>query len=62
MDPVLETTPLPASEMPVPLDELTFPAFVMLHVVPDAPSMASVPEPVEVTAPVLVMVSGLSLG
>ena len=48
-----------ARDTPSPPEEATFPALLMLQAVPVAPLMPFVPEPVEVTAPVLVMYKGL---
>ena len=59
IEPVLPTTPLLASDTPLPLTAETMPAFEIVQVVPAPPSMPSA-EPVEVTVPVLVMYKGLS--
>ena len=46
--------PMLASEMPSPPEAEILPALLIVQVVPLAPSTPSAPEPVEVTAPVLV--------
>jgi hypothetical protein len=51
--------PAPARETPYPVDELSVPLLLTVQTDPDAPSMASAPPAVEMTAPVLVIVSGL---
>jgi hypothetical protein len=58
----LLTMPAPASEMPRRPAEETVPSLVMVQVVMVVPSMPSMPAPVEFTAPVAVMTSGLSAG
>ena len=59
IEPVLLTTPLPVSDIPLPPDEEIFPALLIVQVVPVPPSMPSAPEPVEVTEPAVVMDKGL---
>src|SRR5579871_4276776 len=56
--PVFSTVLLLASEMPLPLAAETTPALPTVQLVPVPPSMPS-EDPVEVTLPVLVIVSGL---
>ncbi len=48
-----------ARDTPSPPEEAILPALMMLQAVPVPPLMPFVPEPVEVTAPVLVMYKGL---
>lgn len=61
IEPVLLTTPVLTSEIPAPPDAEILPALLIVHVaelvLPSIPSE----EPLEVTAPVLVIVSGLSV-
>jgi hypothetical protein len=55
INPLELTFPAPVNDTPLPLDEVSVPLLITVHLVPDAPSMASLPEAVEVTVPVLVM-------
>src|SRR5438876_233448 len=59
--PILLTTPLLASDTPLPVAAETTPALAIVQVMPAPPSTPSA-VPVDVTVPVLVMYSGLSVG
>jgi len=52
--------PAPASDTPLPPEDVTLPELVMVQVIPAPPSMPSFPAPLDVTVPVLVMLSGSS--
>src|ERR1700730_13498281 len=52
--------PPPLSAIPNPPPEATLPSFAMVHEAVAGPSMPLTPEPVALTVPALVMVSGLS--
>ena len=56
----LVTVPAPASEIPIPPAERILPELVMVQTAAAVPSMPSTPVPEEITAPFLVMTSGLS--
>ena len=60
IDLVFVTIPLPATEIATAEEDFTVPLFAIVHDVPIGPSTPSAPAPVDVTVPVLVMVSGLS--
>src|SRR5579871_6331931 len=62
IEPELDTVPAPNRRMPYPLADVTVPALPIVQVMFDEPSIASRPDPVAPTLPVVVIVRGLSAG